>query len=590
MRTKKIISAKYIVLLIGVSTFTKSRLGDIPNVKTNILELQKLFLNSDFIGVKPENIMVSLNENHDEIYRKISDAAKRAKNSDYTLFVYYSGHGVISTSNYQLYFASADIQEDYLDVYGINAKMLLEKINKSQASRKILLVDACHSGQIHNTMGDVKSNVASLMKNYEGVQYITACDEYSCALFPKKKPNVPTYFTGAILSRIQKGMSVNRPYLTLRDIVEDIAVDFKERTNMPLPQISSVQSVDKMPFAYNVINKDFSDFDDSISSKKSTNNVETEWEKTVKANTLVAYYDYMEKYHKSKYAKQAENKVLELEEEEKWQKTINLGTLLAYDSYKKAYPAGKYISKANLKIAELQNINKDNDMWTMVCGLNTVEKYKEYLKCYPKGCHVDEAEKKIKILLSDKIFKRNILIILFSLTVGFVLFYFLRPDFGNSSAITNISTDTRDSITQSSADSSSISKVVQTPVSYQEDKTIKQNNTTPRRGNTLTNEEKLSQADFWMKEQDEMYYKTCLTYYQDVYQDTHNMVVFEKIQEVKRIIEKTYELHIENAMIFYYADNGIEDALDEFKAAARMHDLNSEDQKVYDELIKKSDK
>jgi len=564
MRTKKIISGKYVVLLIGVSTYEKSKLGDIPNVKANIEQLKSLFLDPEFIGVKESDITTSFNESHFEIGRKITDAVEKAKSSDYTLFVYYSGHGVISPVNYHLYFASADIEEKYLDDSGIEAKKILEKISRSQASRKILLVDACHSGQIHNTMGDVTSNVANLMKDFEGVQYVTACDEYSSALYPKKNPNVPTYFTGAILSRVHKGLDINRPYLTLRDIVEDIAADFKERPNMPLPQISSVQTVDKMPFAYNVIGKNFSDFSASTLSEKSTKNTETEWEKTVKAGTLVAYYDYMEKFPKSKYAKIAENKVVELEEEEKWQKTENLGTVLAYESYKKAYPAGKYISKANLKISELQNINKDNAMWTMVCGADTVERYNDYLKAFPKGCHVDEANIRIKTLRADSVAKRNFVIIFLVSVFGLVALLHNIPNFKETNEVTFLSTK------------DSVIIIEQPKENSAEQKTNAVVNNTPKRVVISTTSEKLDLADDWVSKNDEMNYLTALKYYREAYaDDSSNTELAMKIQQLHEKISNAYKSHMDNAVIYENADEGFEDAYEEYSLALRLRPNDS---------------
>lgn len=567
MRTKKIVNGKYVVLLIGVSTYEKSKLGDIPNVKANIEQLKNLFLDPGFIGVKESDITTSFNENHFEINRKITDAAQKAKNSDYTLFVYYSGHGVISPVNYHLYFASADIEEKYLDDSSIEAKKLLEKISRSQASRKILLVDACHSGQIHNTMGDVKSNVANLMKDFEGIQYVTACDEYSSALYPKKNPNVPTYFTGAIVSRIHKGLDINRPYLTLREIVDDISADFKERGNMPLPQISSVQSVDKMPFAYNVINRDFSGFDIQTFSEKSTKNAETEWKKTVKAGTLVAYYDYMEKFPKSKYAKLAENKVLELEEEEKWQKTENLGTILAYESYKKAYPVGKYVSKANLKISELQNINKDNDMWTMVCGVNTVEKYNEYLSAFSKGSHVDEAHSRIKTLSAGKNVKRSILIMLFS-AVALLMFWPHHNKTDENIAL--LSETPKDSVI-------GIEQTI--PPAIVSEVTTKKNFGNGSTANNTPVKSHLELADEWNEKNDEMNYLTALKYYREAYSnDTGNRELAVKIHDLLSKIDEAYNAHIENARVFENADQGYEDAYLEYMAALRLRPNDHEAQ------------
>ena len=251
MRTTNFIKKnKYVVLLIGASRYNTRKYADIPNVETNIKLMKDLFLDPRYIGVNERNIIVSLNEDSKTIERKITDAKDMAKNSDYTLFVYYSGHGIINPDNYKLYFATSDMDVNYLDTDAIEAKSVLEKISRSAASRKIFVVDACHSGGIHNTMGDAPET--ALMKNFEGVHYVSACDEDSTALFPKKNPDAPTYFTGALVSRIHNGMDTERPYVTLREVVDDIAYDFKYHKNLPAPQQSSVLNADQMPFAVNI--------------------------------------------------------------------------------------------------------------------------------------------------------------------------------------------------------------------------------------------------------------------------------------------------------------------------------------------------
>ena len=406
MRTTNFIKKnKYIVLLIGASRYNTHKYADIPNVETNIKLMKELFLDPRYIGVSERNIIVSLNEDSKTIERKITDAKDMAKNSDYTLFVYYSGHGIINPDNYKLYFATSDMDVNYLDTDAIEAKAVLEKISRSAASRKIFVVDACHSGGIHNVMGDAPET--ALMKNFEGVHYVSACDEDSTALFPKKMPGAPTYFTGALISRIHNGMDTDRPYLTLREVVDDIAYDFKYNKNLPVPQQSSVLNADQMPFAVNVaVAANMSSALPAIETeaeKANESEVESAWQKALNANTIAAYYQFVERFAKSKYAKTAENKIVALEEDEKWAKTESICTLIAYESYKKAYPFGKYISQANAKIAEFKNRKNDDEMWNIAYSANTEAKYKEYISMYPNGAHIVEANNKLHEIAGSKI-------------------------------------------------------------------------------------------------------------------------------------------------------------------------------------------
>jgi len=321
---------KYVVLLIGASEYKNTaKFANIPNVKANIEKMRSVFLDKRYIGVSDRNMIVSLNEDSVTIKHALTKACRLAKNSDYTLFVYYSGHGIINPDNYKLYFATSDMDANYLGDDALEAKSVLDKINRSAASRKIFVVDACHSGGIHNTMGDTTES--TLMKNYEGVHFVSACDEDSTALFPKNKPNEPTYFTGALLDRVSGGMDINSPFLTLRDIVEDIAWDFMGK-NLPKPQQSSMLNADKMPFVKNVRAKNMKFESETVNYGKVVDsfNVST-------ANSTVI---------ESKTVKN---------DNEMWKMVCNANTVAMYNDYITAFPYGVHVNEAAAKISDIMD-------------------------------------------------------------------------------------------------------------------------------------------------------------------------------------------------------------------------------------------
>lgn len=321
---------KYVVLLIGASEYKNTaKFANIPNVKTNIEKMRSIFLDKRFIGVSDKNIIVSLNENSLTIKHALTKACRLAKNSDYTLFVYYSGHGIINPDNYKLYFATSDMDANYLGDDALEAKSILEKISRSAASRKIFVVDACHSGGIHNTMGDTTE--ATLMKNYEGVHFVSACDEDSTALFPKNKPEEPTYFTGAIVDRVCDGMDIDKPFLSLRDIVEDIALEFMGK-NLPKPQQSSMLNADKMPFVKNVRAKNMRFEAEPVNYGKVVDSF----------NVSVANATVDE-------SKNVKN------DNEMWKNVCCADTVVMYRNYMKAFPYGIHVNEAAAKISAIMS-------------------------------------------------------------------------------------------------------------------------------------------------------------------------------------------------------------------------------------------
>ncbi len=333
MRTNAIETGKYVVLLIGASRYQTNKYSDILNVETNIEEMKNIFLDKRYIGVREKNLFISLNEDSKAVEHQITDACRAAKNSDYTLFVYYSGHGIINPDNYKLYFATSTMDVNYLDSEAIEAKTILDKISRSAAARKIFVVDACHSGGIHNTMGDTSE--ATLMKNYEGVHYVSACDEDSTALFNRRKPDEPTYFTGALVSRIKSGMEISSPELTLREIVDDIISDFRYK-NLPVPQQSCILNADKMPFAHNIKGK----------KMKHTFNNGKKFDYSIATTNVIA---------------DTESKTIE-NDNKMWEIACNINTIDKYSEYLTIFPKGVHVKEANRMISDLKSkiISKKN--------------------------------------------------------------------------------------------------------------------------------------------------------------------------------------------------------------------------------------
>lgn len=248
------------VLLIGVSKYIDDNsINAIPNVKKNISLLEDNFLKNKVLNITENNLTVSLNETKTEIERKLIKITREANNRNTTLIVYYSGHGIMSSQDFSLYLTATNTTTDYLETDGININRFREIIESSKASRKIVIIDACHSGAIHNAMNVSSSQLQSELNKFEGTYVLTSSSEDKPSLYPVDKPKSPTYFTGELLNVLETGINNNNPYITLRDIYEQIESSFREKGNIPLPQQSSFQNADKIIFAvnnsYNVTNE-----------------------------------------------------------------------------------------------------------------------------------------------------------------------------------------------------------------------------------------------------------------------------------------------------------------------------------------------
>lgn len=242
--------SKTFVLLIGVSAFgSDSGLGDIPNVTANLRELKRVLNDPEIVGIPESQIFVCQDENKMDIERELIRVGRLANSS--SLLVYYAGHGIIHEENFELFFAAAGTTKEYLAGDGINAKTFKEHLGASTAKRKILIVDACFSGQVHNQMSGTNSAALTILAETEGTYTITSTSQDKPALFPVNRPGSPTYFTGQLVETIQNGIGNNSPVCTIRDVFQETKRKLEELGGIPLPQESNFENAGDTPISYN---------------------------------------------------------------------------------------------------------------------------------------------------------------------------------------------------------------------------------------------------------------------------------------------------------------------------------------------------
>lgn len=240
------------VLLIGVSNYTDDRtIRNIPNVKENIRQLKSVFMDKEIVGIPKENIQTSVNETRKLVERKLKKLAMQADNSDFTIIVYYSGHGILSSENFKLYLTTRESTKEYLDTDSVDISKFRQIIASSRAKRKIIILDACHSGQIHNAMSNFESKISSELKKFEGMYIMTSASEDDPSLYPHNETHHPTYFTAKLIDVLRNGIESEKPYLTIRDIYSEILNCFRNQKGLPLPQQSVFQNADEIMISLN---------------------------------------------------------------------------------------------------------------------------------------------------------------------------------------------------------------------------------------------------------------------------------------------------------------------------------------------------
>lgn len=226
--------SKLKVILIGVSKYPDDKkVNDVPNIRKNISLMKKTLTNSSKIGVPSENIFVSLNKSKIEFEKQLTDFARNTEYDD-TLLVYYSGHGFISDENYKLYLSTKDSNLDYIESTSISIERFVEIINTSYSKQKVVILDSCYSGYIHNMFNDPDSEMYGLDKD-ENLYVISSSSGDEPSYYPVDSKNSPTYFTGELIEVLENGFENGNNYLTLNQIYS-IVKDSLKNKNLPIPQ------------------------------------------------------------------------------------------------------------------------------------------------------------------------------------------------------------------------------------------------------------------------------------------------------------------------------------------------------------------
>lgn len=242
----------YKVILIGVSNYPEDKkVKNVPNIKINIETLNSILTDKSVLGIPQKNVLVSLNKSKVEIEKDLSAFVKNT-NEDDTIIVYYTGHGFISSTSFDLFLATADTQLDYIDSTGISIKRFRQIISQSMAKRKIIILDACHSGGVHNHLSDNRSLLTSVINKFEGEYVISSSSEDEPSLYPVGKKNQPTYFTGELVNVLATGIDNGNPYITMSEIFKKIFSSLKDK-NLPLPQQSNNNNAGDIPIVKNIL-------------------------------------------------------------------------------------------------------------------------------------------------------------------------------------------------------------------------------------------------------------------------------------------------------------------------------------------------
>jgi hypothetical protein len=127
-----------------------------------------------------------------------------------------------------------------------------------------------------------------------------------------------------------------------------------------------------------------------------------DWEKARRANTIVAYEEFLQKHPKSDFSKEARTRLEKLYRPLDWEKVKTANTIIAYEEFLRKHPESEYTEEARSILNDMY-LPRD---WERAKSTNTIEAYEEFLQKHPKGKWTDEARSLLKPLYCQRNYER----------------------------------------------------------------------------------------------------------------------------------------------------------------------------------------
>ncbi|MGW0589405.1 caspase, EACC1-associated type [Streptosporangium sp. NPDC002607] len=234
------------VLLIGSGTYPAgSRLPDVPAVPGTISDLGQCLI--DHAGLDPANLTMLIDPSDpQELGAALVQAAQRARNA---LFVYYVGHGLVSSHN-ELHLATrstVDLTEGIPSHQALPYSVVREVVAGSPARLTLIALDCCFAGRAQGTTG--RADIDQVFDTaQQGMYLLTSTNRDEAAWAPEGQRH--TAFTGALIHLLAGGDPTAPPLLTLDDLYRSLSRTLSEQ-GFPRPRRQAADYGDRQPLVPN---------------------------------------------------------------------------------------------------------------------------------------------------------------------------------------------------------------------------------------------------------------------------------------------------------------------------------------------------
>jgi hypothetical protein len=232
-------------LLISVGSYTYAPQLNVPITAADANAVVAVLRDAQYCGYPSEQVTLLSDTaaSRDDVLSALDGLAARVGEDD-TVFVYYAGHGVYGDDGY--YLTTHDTQlvgHKVTAGMGLREAELIAKLQAIKAKRLLLIVNACHSGEISPVLAAGEEPLtgtplppqvsAALLSTGEGRVIISACRENQYAFIG---PGPLTLFTQALVDGLQgKGVSSNRGYISVFDLYTHLYFALDETVSSAIP-------------------------------------------------------------------------------------------------------------------------------------------------------------------------------------------------------------------------------------------------------------------------------------------------------------------------------------------------------------------
>jgi hypothetical protein len=180
MRGGGIMTGKY-ALLIGTSRYEDSKLSKLRAPESDVQRLSAVLGRKDIGNF---DVKLSINEPCQVVRRHIARLFVDRSMDDLVL-LYFTGHGVRSSSDGHLYLATGDTEINLLSATAIPASFISLQMDDCRAKSQVLILDCCHSGAFQPGAKGTVGGTVGTGSAFEGRGYgrvvLTATDALQSA-------------------------------------------------------------------------------------------------------------------------------------------------------------------------------------------------------------------------------------------------------------------------------------------------------------------------------------------------------------------------------------------------------------------------